>query len=189
MQLVKGCSVPRLYPITPANVRLMNAERVWTRVYHAGGPAAYTNPDYEYAGSPPWRDMPANGERFQRRGVAPLPAAENVEVNVITYTVPAGWEGVLLTVTNVFNSVGFLEGSGDLIWRVKFDWQWFKDLDAVQISLGRLDNPYALEGGGYRLFENQTLTYNFLVGTGGLANLDPKGMVICAMSGWLYPKY
>ena len=189
MWSVGVCSVPQVYPPTWANSCLANVEQTWRAIYAAGGPVPYSRPGYEYVGVPPWREMPANGKRFQRVASIALPAVEGVETPVLQLQVPAGWEGILLTLTNMFTGMGFAEASGDIVWRVSFDWQWFKNLEAITISLGRLDNPYELEGGGYRLYENQTLGYTATIGAGGLGRLDPNGRILCAFSGWTYPKF
>jgi hypothetical protein len=42
-------------------------------------------------------------------------------------------------------------------------------------------------GGGIRIKSNDQVTFYCVATAGGLAYLDPNGIVICAIQGWLYP--
>lgn len=182
------CSQPTYKP-TAANLCLRRVVDKWAEVYRAGGLAAYckTN-DPMTCGREPWKEMPAAAKRFQKTGSIANPGVEGVDFQVLSFQVPNAWDGVLITITNQWDGAGFVDGSGDLVWRVQFDNQWFKDLENILITLGRLENPYELEGAGYRLLTNQTIRYFVRLGAGALARLDPNGRVTCACSGWFYPR-
>lgn len=139
----------------------------------------------------PWQEMPASGQRFQRRGAIALPAGAGVDTAVVSWRVPPVWDGVIITVTNVFSptpgGAGLVEGSGWLTWRLQDNYRYLRDLGNIQISLGTLRHPFELDGAGYRIFPNDLLTYTVSVSAAGIANLDPNGRVICAITGWLYP--
>jgi hypothetical protein len=178
------------YEPTRGNLHLERVKRVWEMVYAAGGVSALrcdpSNPNT--CGREPWIEMPAGAQRFQKTGSIPRPVLEGVEYNVLTFRVPNAMDGVLITITNQWDGAGFVDGNGDLIWRWKYDNQWFQDLDDVRIILGRLENPYELEGAGYRLLSGQTISVSVELGAGALARLDPDGRVTVAASGWFYPR-
>lgn len=138
-------------------------------------------------GAPPWVSMPRTGQRYQKVEASVLPAVEGVDNLLLTYRVPYGYSGVLLTVTCLFSGTGFVEGSGDIVWRVRNNFRYFRDLGAVSISLGDLDTPYALEGGGYRIKSNDIIRLYAQLGAGALGVLDPAGRIIVGITGWIYP--
>jgi len=136
----------------------------------------------------PWREPPAGAERFQQVGVLPLPALEGVDFLVLSWQMPTAYDGVITTMSNLFTGAGFVNGSGDLIWRVMLDNQWVTDLQAIDITVGRPSMPLQLKGAGYRTQTHQTFRYFVRLGAGALGRLDPAGNVICGMFGWLYPR-
>lgn len=140
----------------------------------------------------PWQEMPATGQRFQRRQSLVLNTlVAGADTAVLSWRVPPGWDGVIITVTNVFAATpggnGLIEGSGWLSWRLQNNYRYFRDLGNIQISLGSLRNPFELDGAGYRVATNDLITYFVNVNAAGIANLDPNGRVICAITGWIYP--
>ncbi len=130
--------------------------------------------------------MPANGRRFQEIGTLALPADDGTDNLVLEARVPSGYDGVLMTRSHQYTGTGFMEGNGDLTWRLQNNFQWFRDAGAVTITQGRLNQPYDLEGGGYRVYSNQVLRYFVNVAVGAAARLN-GGRIICALSGWFYP--
>lgn len=136
---------------------------------------------------PPWQNMPATGQRFQRRGSIVLPMVEGVASTVLTWRVPPGWDGVITAHAHSFTGMGFDEGSGDLTWRLRRDYSYLRDLGAITESIGASANPYEVEGAGYRIYSNQTITYVVSVAVGAAARLDPTGRIVCLIAGWLYP--
>ena len=182
------CSHPTYSPDT-ANLCLERIAQVWGAVYEAGGPAPYCRVDNPMTcGEDPRKYMPAAGKRFQKTGSLLNPGVEGVDLQVLSFPVPDAWDGVLITITNQWDGAGFVDGSGDLIWRLMIDNQWLKDLDDVRITLGRLENPYELEGAGYYLQSHQQVRYFVRLGPGALARLAPTGRITCACSGWFYPR-
>lgn len=174
----------------PANLFdqcLHNAVGVYNTIEAAGGfPTAF---GYCWrCAKAPWVEMPPEARRFQRVSSIALPVDNAVDNLVMTFQVPLGYDGVLLTLTNVFTGSGFLEASGDITWRLKINNQYYlRDLGAIQVSLGDLSIPYALEGGGYRLKSGQVLSYYVSIAVGAAARLNPAGRVLCGVSGWVYP--
>lgn len=133
----------------------------------------------------PWLSMPPQAKRYQEVGNIVLPA-QGASATVRRWRVPIGYDGVLLGVTARFTGAGFAEGGGDLTFRFQQDFHYFRNLEAVQWSLGDLASPYDLEGAGYRIRSNQVLTMS-VARANPSAGLNPAGRIIMAMSGYLYP--
>lgn len=137
---------------------------------------------------PPWADPPEEARRFQKVGSIPLPGVEGSDFLVLQMDVESGYDGVITTITNYFTAGGYVNGSGDLIWRLMVDNQWVKDLDAIDIAVGRPSLPMQITGAGYRIQSHQKIRYFVQLGPGSLARLDPAGNIVCGLFGWLYPR-
>jgi len=137
--------------------------------------------------APPWIVQPPQGRRFQEIATLALPA-DNTTSAVLNFRVPLGYDGVINGVVNRFIGLGFVEGSGDLHWRIQLTNRFVNDYGDIQTSLGDLTSPVALQGGGIRLISNQYVRFLVYVAPGAGAHLDPLGRVLCALSGWYYPR-
>lgn len=172
---------------------LLKQAVLWRGIYRAGGPARLGNKRYldrgwyDWASIPPWRSLPSNGKRIHVTQAITRPSVENVDVQVLSYRVPVGWDGVISSVVHLFTGSGFSEASGDLVWRVKVNRWWLKNLDAVTVTMGSLQFPYELEGGGYRIYSGEDVSVAVSLGTGATGRLDPQGRVVCSLAGWIYP--
>lgn len=160
----------------------------WDELQRLGGLSEICPERSDLFGSPPWVDMPSNGRRFQRVGSVVLPADDGTDNLVLQVPMPVGYDGVLITVTCMFTGAGFVEASGDLTWRLRCNGYCLRDLGIIQTQLGTLSEPYALEGGGYKLQSGQTLRFYVAVALGAAVRLDPFGRVICGLTGWVYPR-
>jgi hypothetical protein len=136
---------------------------------------------------PPWIKMPQQGVRFQEINSVPLANfVLNVDLPVLTFQVPIGYDGVIIGNTNRFIGVGFAEGSGDIEWRIQLSRRYAPDYGLVLTSLGDLTAPTPFSGGGIRIYSHQTIRY--LARITNAATLDPNGRVLCALYGWRYPR-
>ena len=136
---------------------------------------------------PPWIKMPQQGRRFQEINSVPLANfVLGVDLPVLTFQVPIGYDGVIVGNANRFIGVGFAEGSGDIEWRVQLSRRYAPDYGLILTSLGDLTAPVAFSGGGIRISSHQTIRY--LARITNAAMLDPNGRVLCAMYGWFYPR-
>jgi hypothetical protein len=119
-----------------------------------------------------------------------LIGAIGTTVTIISYVVPPGRNGVIYKVANNFVGGGWVEGTGDLIWRILVDGTpppGAVSYDAILASLGNPASPTEIPG--FRIFENQVLQ---LVAFNNPAG--PSGGVIVAgqrvgarFVGWNYP--
>jgi len=163
-------------------------QAAWRQIMCAGGLKRLCcrvgTPMYE---SPPWIVMPPNGERFQVTETVALPAI-NTDTVVVSYRVPLGWDGVINGLVDRVIGVGFIEGSGYVYWRIRSNLRFFKDYGAISTSLGDLTNPCTLYGGGYRIYSGQNISYLVNLTAAGQAAIDPNALILCSLSGWIYPR-
>lgn len=140
-------------------------------------------------GSKAWWDEPRNGRTFREFGQYPLPPDDGLDHDLLSITVPVGYDGILLTMVNMFMGAGFVEVSGDITWRIKINNQYYmKDLGIINFTRSKPKRPYKPGGGGYRLQSGQVLTYQVNIAVGAAARLDPAGVIVCGFSGWYYPR-
>lgn len=179
-----------LVPPNPWTACLYREQDVWHQIIARGGlhavccPAA-ANP----YGAPPWIAMPPEGRRFQKFGniLVSAFAGENIDTEVFNFEVPTGYEGVIVSIIQQFVGNGFVEGSGDIHWRIRVNRRWVKDYGDTITSLGTTQSPCYIYRGGIRLYSKQLVSYFAMLGTGATGRLDPNGRIITATFGWFYP--
>jgi len=126
----------------------------------------------------------------------PLPAPAAGDVELFTFKVPIGYDGIITGQSNGFivgNAGGaFIEGSGDLVWRIAVNrldsLRYLKDCGSIIFSLGQVNN-WQTAPGGLRLYSDNTVT--FLVSApNGSGSLPPPGFgqVFAGLHGWFYPR-
>lgn len=138
---------------------------------------------------PPWIDPPTNWENIDQDNYVLLGAIGST-VTIISYVVPPGRNGVIKKVANNFVGGGWVEGTGDIVWRILVDGTPPPGATSYDSILASLGNPASPTGiAGFRIFENQLLT---LVAFNNAAG--PNGGVIVAgqrvggrFVGWNYP--
>jgi hypothetical protein len=119
-----------------------------------------------------------------------LLGAIGTTVIIISYVVPPGRNGIIYKVANNFVGGGWVEGTGDILWRILVDGApppGATSYDAILASLGNPASPTEIPG--FRIFENQVLTivaFNNPAGANG-------GVVVAGQRvggrfvGWNYP--
>lgn len=130
-----------------------------------------------------------NWENIDQDNYALVPAI-GATVTIISYVVPPGRNGVIYKVANNFVGGGWVEGTGDIIWRILVDGTPPPGATSYNAILASLGNPASpTEIPGFRIFENQVIT---LVAFNNPAG--PDGGVIVAgqrvgarFVGWNYP--
>src|SRR5579859_1290622 len=98
---------------------------IWQDINDRGGLQAIC-PGHRYD-SPPWVKMPPQGKRFlkiatQNIAVIPNDGADHVMAfNQGPFIMWDGYDGCIDTVIFQFTGQGFVEGSGDLTWRIQIN--------------------------------------------------------------------
>ena len=132
----------------------------------------------------PWIVQPSGFVSFDQPGIIATPAANGVENNVITINVPLGFDGVIKKLSNEYTGGGFVEGSGDLIWRIYRNNTPVRNYDNITVQLGGLRSNRDIAG--IRIYSGQQI--RFTVTHDPASGLAVAGTsVICFLSGWFYP--
>jgi len=160
---------------------LRNGERPWHEI------------DWKRHGRIPvkcWRDednplhaIPEQGREFHKFGSIPLPALPGVDTQILSFRVPLGYDGLLYSVLCKYQGMGYVNGSGDLIWRLRQNEYWIKSFHAIPTELG--DYTAYLQLDEYiRVYSGQTVrAYGWLSPLSGMVG----GSMIAALQGWYYP--
>lgn len=125
--------------------------------------------------------MPAKGTAFNRATYITIPAI-GLTAAVLDFVVPDGKNGIIDQIANNFVGGGFVDGSGQIVWRVMLDDVPAPGLEEMIASLG---NPAApSRTAPVRIFEGQNI--QLLVQNIGIV---PAGQLIGGrLSGYFYPK-
>jgi hypothetical protein len=134
--------------------------------------------------SPPWMTMPDNGVPFQKIGTVNLPPANGNDTLVLEFTVPLGFNGAISGVSHIYTGSGFVEGSGNLVWRIRTSTRWVKDMSNVIVQLGSMQTPYVLPRSSSFLRSGEIVQYYVNHAIGSTLS---GGRIVCLLIGWLYP--
>ncbi len=140
-----------------------------------------------------WRDIdnplhriPEEGREFHKYGAIGVPAAPSVDTQIFQFRVPLGYDGILYGVLCKYVGPGFVNGSGDLIWRFQMNRRWIKSLHTVPAELGDFTG-YAQLDEFVRVRSGQTIrAFGWLSPLSGIVP-GPDKRVIAAVQGWFYP--
>jgi len=156
----------------------------------SAAPAPAPQDSMDISAFPVWLFPPTQWENIDQIAYALLPAI-GATVTIISFVVPAGRNGIIQKVANNFVGGGFVEGTGDLVWRILVDGTpppGATNYDNIVDSLGAVASPTQIPG--FRIFENQTIT---LVAFNNPAGPD-GGVVVSGqrvggrLIGYMYPR-
>jgi hypothetical protein len=141
----------------------------------------------------PFDVMPYDALRLNQSGSFPISGATvaNRYYTVFSYLVPAGMNGVINVTVNKFvpsqTGPDFQDGSGQLTWALGINNYLALNYTNIGITMGSnaVLGPVAHDG-GIRIQANDTISFYIKASAGGLAYLDPAGIILCAIQGWLY---
>jgi hypothetical protein len=127
---------------------------------------------------------PVNWENFDIAGYTEI-GVQGTTVTIFTFIVPIGRNGIINKIANTFVGGGFQEGQGGVIWRVLVDGGVPPGANSyynILGSLGAMAAPTPIAG--FRIFENQTLTF-----VAENVSLFPAQQFVGArLLGYLYPR-
>lgn len=133
---------------------------------------------------PVWLYPPSQWENIDQFNYVPLPAV-GATATILSFQVPLGRNGVIQKVANNFVGGGWIEGSGDVVWRILVDGATPPGANSYKNILGSLGSPANPVGiSGFRIFENQVVTMVAVNGAVVLAGQLVGGRLI----GYLYPR-
>lgn len=133
----------------------------------------------------PWLIMPANGVPFRQAAAIDTPAAGST-ATIVSYTVPQGFQATVRALAVVYEDALFVQGAGDLTWRLAIDNAYAQGYDSITTSIGSPANPAEIQG-AIRVASGQTIEIE--VDHAASSSLPAGGTkCIAVIAGWLYPQ-
>jgi hypothetical protein len=175
----------RQYPPTFFNKCLQSDLALWRKINACGGLMAVC-PGTKYQ-DPPWVKMPPQAKRFSYIEGLPLPGTSGVDVLILSYRVPLGYDGVINFIVQNYTGQGFQEGSGDLVWRLQLNERYVKNLGNTNTQIGTLTQGPQSPNAQVIVQSNQLVQYFVNLGPNALANLN-GGRVIVSTWGYWWPR-
>jgi hypothetical protein len=99
---------------------------------------------------------------------------------------PFAWDGVINSLSMDFTGTGWVEGSGDIVFRLLVRRWYPPDYGNITVRFGSLTTPQNLPI-GIRVYSGAEIQMFVNLGTGALTRLTP-GNIICMAGGWFYPQ-
>ena len=132
-------------------------------------------------GVAPWIQPPEGHLPFLESGVAATPAVGAAGI-ILRLNVPQGYDGVINGLSNNHIPGGFVDGSGQLIWRILADGRAIRNFNNIIVELGTLQIPRSVDG--IRIFSGQAIDYTL----DHIANAALGGNTVCTLKGYYYPR-
>jgi hypothetical protein len=130
-------------------------------------------------------NVPIGLRPFSAYGSLVLTIPSTVPSDIFRYRVPDGFEGVLQARFHNMSVGVLVEGSGDVIWRLRLDLWYPRDCGESLFTMGSQSWLEPL-GGGIRVASGQTLHYE--VQAPNVTGSLPLGSRVSAgVRGWLWP--
>ena len=181
--------------ITPYDGCLARDSELWDMLIARGGLVKRCCPQ----GRPkylhkPWIAMPKEGRRFKPINYVTIASAipfTGLDIPVLDVYVPNSYDGVITDVVcgiTAPGATGFLEGSGDITWRLSANGRFLRDMGNIQSSLGSLVTPSPVPRGGLRVFSRNRIIFSVALAVGAEAVINPAGRIVCSITGWWYPR-
>lgn len=191
------------YGLTKYDACLARELGIWNEIIEAGGLQTICVPvgRPKYANRP-WIVMPAEGRRFKPIAILALtdPSVvfdgSNIVVPFTTIQnlfCPLGYDGVITDVImNVLPGAsgvdGFVEGSGDITWRLQIQQRYARDYGNIMAQVGSLTSPSPVPRGGIRVRSRDQVQFLVALSAAAQGNLSPDDRIVCSLSGWWYPR-
>jgi hypothetical protein len=129
----------------------------------------------------PWIDEPSGSDPFDQQMGIVLPIVGAGDVIVGSLVCPDGNDGVIKGVSCNVNFGGFVQFSGDIVWRLEIDGRPVKNFDNIISEKGTINFPRLISP--IRIYSGQTATWIVNHEANGLL----AGQVVCSLSGYFYP--
>jgi hypothetical protein len=174
---------------------LMQEKMVWDEIIQSGGLQTICCPQ----GRPkyprrPWQDMPKEGRRFKPISTLLVSSAipfTGLDVLVMSERVPVGYDGVISDVVceiTANGATGFVDGSGDITWRLSADNRWLRDMGNLKVQVGSLTHPSPVPRGMLRVYSHDLIQFFVNFAVGAEAVINPNAYIVCSVTGWFYPR-
>jgi hypothetical protein len=142
----------------------------------------------------PWIFQPDSGRPLREIGSKLVSALTLDSTNqvILQFPIPIGYDGVIDSIVcglTANGATGFLEGSGDIVWRLaaitSSQPRYLRDLGNILFSQGSLLTPtHTLNG--LRVYSGDLVT--FFAALPPTTLISPAATVVCACMGWIYSR-
>jgi hypothetical protein len=124
---------------------------------------------------------------FHRSVGIATPAPVDGDVLVVDLEVPLGYDGVLRGNSHWYSGPGFVDGSGDIIWRLQTGRIYARHLGNVTVTLGRPQQTHPIRDG---IWLRSTETVRYIVNVPNLSGgiLIGASRIVCVLEGWFFPR-
>ena len=139
------------------------------------------NPDENIVIKRPWIDEPSGSVSFDEQGGVALGVVGAGPQIVLTVNVPRGFDGVIKNLSNNVNFGGFVQFSGDIVWRLKINGRPVKNYSNILAEKGTTQEPRAISP--IRIYSGDIVTWE----VEHVANVLLVGQIICSLGGYQYP--
>jgi hypothetical protein len=171
---------PNIWDVCIAQERVLHQQIDWKRVAGCRPPTCY-HLDYE-----PYREFPSQGREMNKQMAIALPAPGSGDVRILSFMLPTGYDGILYGLLQKFAGGGFMNGSGDLTWRLQIGRRWVKNMSTMTTELGDYSGYLQLDEFIYLRTRQRVSMWVNVDATAG-ARLDPAGRVVVGLQGWVFP--
>lgn len=130
----------------------------------------------------PWIFPPLGWEPFDEVKSIDTPAI-NTQTVVLAKKIPQGYDGVIRRISNNFTGGGFVQASGQLVWRIALDNQVVRNYGNIQVEMGSISHPR--ETDGILVRAGQVVRYYVTCTDGALIG---GTKIICCFAGYIWPK-
>lgn len=141
------------------------------------------NPSENIVVKRPWIDEPSGATSYDEQGGVALPALPDTgAITVLTVQCPVGSDGVIKNLACNVNFGGFVQFSGDIVWRLKINGRPVKNYSNILAEKGtsqvpRIISPIRIYSGDIVTWEVEHVANNLLA-----------GQIICSLGGYTYPQ-
>jgi hypothetical protein len=139
--------------------------------------------------------MPRNGREFQDVASIPLPLDDGLDHVVLTFRVPLGYDALLNHHVHFFTGTNFIEGAGQIAWRIKVGSRFPRDWGNILFTYGSLSaaddedsDALIIPGAGLHLVSGQVVQYLVSIAVGGGLGGGGGAFIVCGLFGWLFPR-
>lgn len=139
------------------------------------------NPSENIVVKRPWIDEPSGSVSFDQQGGVTLAAAPSAPQVVLEFDVPNGFDGVIKNLSCNVNFGGFVQFSGDLIWRLKQNGRPIKNYSNITAEKGTINEPRVISP--IRIYSGDIITWEVEHPSNALL----AGQIICSLGGYTYP--
>lgn len=184
----------KMFSPTEDDLAILGESAMWRWISEHGGLKSCCRiPEVgaPFYGIAPWIQKPLNGIDYKKLFFQPLSefqsggAFTGVDTVIGSWRVDHAFDGVITKLVFGFTGDGFLQGSGSIVWRLKYGQRYARDLGNVMNTYGDLNTALLVEADHIQLVSGQTVT---LYANIPAASPVSGGQVFGGTFGWMWPR-